>query len=268
MPMPYTLSKGRILTVLEDMLNPVTDEETERLFRGLADLRDPDTLLTYVGLVDSTNLEDPSVAAPLDDRLNEYWFGFEPDGSGGWDPQPGYGPGHQTTGYWLDYCGDVEGILRETLARTIELAFGIPAGGDRSDATRADRPWEVEIFWKCPNPWFEGWVTWRRSRRHPEEGQVTTIIATPADALNSIRRVPADPGRGAPPLVTPTGVPDVGQGMWLVTQSTHVQPADPGAGGRSESVRDEGDVTVLELTTEAGGPAPGLRYEPPPDADS
>jgi len=278
MPMPYTLSKGRILSVLEDLLNPHPDrpEEMERLRKGLADLRNPDVLLTSIGLVDSTNIETPGVdARPLVERLNWYWFGREEDGSGGWSPQAPFGPDHRTTGYWTDYYGNVEAVLRETLIRTIEVSFGLEPGGELG--IEPPRQWEVELFWKCPNPWCEGWVTWRRSRLHRDQGQVTSIIATPTDSLNQLRVTPANPPHGVPPLEQPSGVSGDDHGMWLVTQPRHLrQTEDPERVGSTSSIlkpgetwHDEGDVVVLQLTEDVGGPAPfGRPYIPPTETES
>jgi hypothetical protein len=270
MPMPYTLSKGPILAVLEDLLNPETPAEIQRLCAGLVMLREG-VPLTEIGLVDSTNIKvEASTPEPLDERLNEYWFGKEEDeDTGEWEPQPPFGPRHHTTGYWSDYYGDVENILRETMIRTIEVSLGIDAGGDPAQASRH---WDVEVFWKCGNPWVEGWVTWRRNRRHRDEGQVTTIIATPTDTKNQIRTHPARPPHRAAPLEVPKAAPQADHGMWLVTQPEHhrrtphpdrVNSTSPILLAR-ESWYDEGEVTTLELTEAVGGAAPrGLAYMPP-----
>ncbi len=270
MPMPYTLSKGPILAVLENLLNPENPDQVQRLHAGLVLLREG-VPLTDIGVVDSTNIKvDASTPEPLDDRLNEYWFGkTENEKTGKWDPQPPFGPRHTRTGYWADYYGDVESVLRETLIRTIEVAIGIDAGADPAKTTRQ---WDVEVFWKCGNPWFEGWVTWRRNRRHRDEGQVTTIIATPNDTRNTIRIHPAHPPHGAPALKVPKTAPKADHGMWLVTQPDHRRrTSDPArAASKSpllkgkESWYDEGRVTTLELTEAVGGAAPrGLTYRPP-----
>jgi hypothetical protein len=284
MPMPYSLSKGPILSVLETLLNPRSDAEHERLYEGLAKLRDPDVLLTSISLVDSSNVQSDGVNAdPLAERLNEYWFGFVKRGGDDdegrskddaaevpelWGPQRAFSPtDNATTGYWVDYFGNVEGILRETLIRTIEVSLGIPAGGDPRDATRH---WEVELFWKCGNPWVEGWVTWRRHHGGGDIGQVTTILATPIDKMNHLRIVPAQPPHGAAALIEPDQA-EVNHGMWLVSQERHTRVTDDEERRHSaseilredESWHDQGEVTVLELTTEVGGAAPHrLPYEP------
>ena len=81
------------------------------------------------------------------------------------------------TGFWVQYFGNVEEIVRQTLIRTIEVSLGlqhgedVPSGGPR-------RVLPIELFWKCPQRWFEGWVTWRWDETHGT-GQVTTMFATP-----------------------------------------------------------------------------------------
>jgi hypothetical protein len=153
-----------------------------------------------------------NVAIPrtgLDIRLEEDWFGNPPV------------PGRNTTGYWVGYRGDVEGVLREGLIRAIEVSLGIAHGEDPDDFSRS---WPVDIQWKCPNPYFEVWVTWRR---HLEErGQVNMLIATPPDSVNRLTTEPRfpPPTRGVQPVATPLAAPvtaDEAQGMWLVTHEHH-----------------------------------------------
>jgi hypothetical protein len=218
MPMPYTLAKGPILAALEDVANPSTPAELARLQTALGLLRDPSSRLGDTGLV-------PTVGAiaglpPLDERLEANWFGRTRAASGDWVDQPAFGGGNVRTGYFRRYYGDVEAILKETCVRAVELAFGIDHGADLATATRQ---WAIELLWKCPNPWFEGWVTWRRHGPNPADGQVTVIVATPGEDANPVVNVVSRPPQVSGELLDPTTLPVDHQGMWVVTHHTHVK---------------------------------------------
>jgi hypothetical protein len=219
MPMPYTLAKGTILAVLEGLANPTNPVELDRLRDALAILRDPTVPLTDIAVVHGL---EPATSglAPLAERLDRFWFGKHQDASGVWKPQLPFGPGNTRTGYFKRYYGDVEAILRETLVRAIEVSFGLDHDAALADATRQ---WPVELLWKCPNPWFEGWVTWRRHGTGPTEGQVTVILATPGEDANPVINVAALPPGVTAPLPEPTALSTDDQGMWVVTHHRHVK---------------------------------------------
>lgn len=219
MPMPYTLAKGTILAVLEDLANPSTTSERTRLRTALASLRDPAVSLTDIPLVNGL---EPATAGlgPLADRLDQFWFGKRRDAAGTWQPQSPFGPTNTRTGYFKRYYGDVESILRETLVRAIEVSFGLAHDADLEDGTRQ---WPVEMLWKCPNPWFEGWVTWRQHGSGATEGQVTVILATPGEDANPVIDVAALPPGATTPLPAPTALPPDERGMWVVTHHRHVK---------------------------------------------
>jgi len=218
MPMPYTLAKGTILAVLEDLANPATDDELARLETDLARLRAGDPL-TSISLVDSPNVNDPNLP-PLLQRLEWNWFGKVYDGAGGYLAQEPFGPTNTRTGYFKRYYGDVEGIIRETMIRSVEVAFGLDHDAPLDAATRQ---WPIEILWKCPNPWFEGWVTWRRHGPGRTEGQVTVIVASPAEDVGPLVNVASLPPRAEAPLPDPTTLPADHQGMWVVSHEEHVK---------------------------------------------
>lgn len=219
--MPYHLEKGPILSVLEAFAN----QDYKRLAAAVDALR-AGVALVDVGVVNSTTLQGgphPTVAA-LVDHINRHWLGMTRQG-GSWVPQPPFDPQHPTTtGHWQHYHGPVEAILRETFIRAAEVSIGIDHGAPVPRHPR--RQWPVEFFWKCPQPWFEGWVTWRRSSGAC--GQVTVVLATPADTgvvLDSpvngrdctVNPVSTDDGKGA----------TASQGMWVVTATKHLQASVP-----------------------------------------
>ncbi len=216
MPMPYTLTKGPLLTLLENTLNPTNQTETAIRNDALDALRGG-TAITAIPWVSSAPVSAVPLPtqAPLSERLDSDWFG------GGATP---IAQG-QPTGYWVGYQGDVEGVLREGIIRAMEVSMGINHAGDAGAATRR---WPVDIQWKCPNPWFEVWVTWRRHQADSTQGQVNMIIATPPDKYNRLATEPLHPPSvpGVPAVPTPLPEPttaDDRQGMWLITHEHHIQ---------------------------------------------
>jgi hypothetical protein len=133
-----------------------------------------------------------------------------------------------TTGYWQGYYGDVEGILRSTLCRALEVSLGLPHEPGKTTGLAANRFWPIEFWWKCGQGWWEGWVTWRNNAHaaanpSSQTGQVTVIFATPGTG----HQVLEDPTRGRklPDFMkdpTSTATPAPGeryQGSWVVTHN-------------------------------------------------
>jgi hypothetical protein len=215
MPMAYMLAKGPIMSLLETMANGRTTAELQQIQNVLDGLRDG-TRLTQLPLFDSANQPGGS---DLIDRLENYWFGRAQQADQTWVDQPAFDPQNpKPTGYWRGYHGDVESVLRQTMVRAVEVALGIDGGQGVSDRTRH---WPVEVFWACPHPWVEGWVTWRSDPDDPAVGQVTVVFATPGDTVNQIAADPTDPPE--PPSPVPLAdLPAVSShGMWLVSESKH-----------------------------------------------
>ena len=203
MPMPYMLSKGPIMSVLESIANGTTAAEVTAA-------AEPDRLRNKVPITSlpafaSTNLAAGPGVDPLVARIDEYWFGHPELPGGALGPkQLAFDPANpKPTGYWKGYYGDVEGLIRETMIRAVEVSRGLANGQDLAQATRL---WPVEVFWACPHPWVEGWVTWRehetvtKNGKTTSKGQVTVIFATPSDTVNQIATDPMTP----PDPPTPT----------------------------------------------------------------
>jgi hypothetical protein len=204
--MPYHLEKGPVLSVLEDLLH----KPASTLAQVLARLRDPTVPLAEVGGLDSTTLNVqpyPTLQSRID-HLERDWFGFAP---GTQAQEPFDLANHRTTGKWESYYGDVAAIVRATFIRAIEVSLGLDHGEDPPGT----RHWPIELFWKCPNPWFEGWVTWRRDPT-TGHGQVTLVLATPGNGA----LVHDDPRAGRSPQVDPDS-PSGDQGMWVITHKGH-----------------------------------------------
>ena len=217
MPMPYTLTRGPLLTLVENALNPTNETGRAQRNASLAALR-AGTPLDQVPWVTSAGVAALALPqAPLDVRLRDDWFGRN-------DP-----PQKATTGYWVGYRGDVEAVLREGLVRAIEVSLGITHDDPPPEpAVPPSRAWPIEVQWKCPNPWFEVWVTWREQGPGSGDGRVTMLIATPPDTSNRLVTEVRMPPPGADglhtvtvPLEEPTAA-DATQGMWVVSHESHV----------------------------------------------
>ena len=140
------------------------------------------------------------------------------------------------TGYWRNWYGNAEGIVREAFIRAIEVSLGAPHKPDqvKLEDIRAEkrREWPIEVFWRCPAPWFESWVTWRGRPNGvvggvSHSGHVTLHIHTPGHKgsalLTSPLRVPPhntideyreEPANGGPPYLSSEG----DRGMWVIAQ--------------------------------------------------
>lgn len=204
--MPYHLEKGPLLSVLDAFVNTGSDE---RLVNALKKLR-AGAPLTSIGPFDSPNLYHPSFPFPyrqqadLVAHFNNHWLGQAPLNANT--------DGRQT-GHWQFYTGPVEEIVRETLIRALELVLGVRH--DPNDAApQPTRHWTIDFWWKCPQPWFEGWVTWRNTK---SAGHVTVIFATPSDD-GVVLRNPTAEATSVPPDVT-----NATEGSWLISSKTHTQ---------------------------------------------
>lgn len=269
--MPYHLEKGPIISVLEAFANGTA----KQLGVALTKLRNGDPLVE-IGVVDSKTLHSKTFAYQwlLVHHINKHWLGMTKT-NGAWARQPAFDPNHPaTTGHWQHYHGPVEKILRETFIRAAEVSLGLDHDQKPVPATPV-RHWPVEFFWKCPQPWFEGWVTWRRSAGG--DGQVTVILATPADTgvvLDSPvkgRNCQVNPTTTKPVHPTTKKAKESHQGMWVVTAKQHKQylasttaPSPSGQVTLPGSVwcGEQGVVTVAPHFYDGGASPDGLGYTP------
>jgi hypothetical protein len=216
--MPYHLEKGPIFAAFEALYN-----DRVRLEAFLHELWQGKRLGT-LGVITSPSMDSPNPGdanATPSKRLNSLltkWFG-ELDGPGTDQRQFGYDTQADrltlTTGYWKQYYGDVRGIVAETLRRAAEVSLGV----DKPDPVTAPaytRHWPVEFFWKCGQPRFEGWVTWRQDPQ-TGNGHVTVVFATPPTPDTVLTR-PRDGG-----TEVTTGAMGNWQGMWVCTHENHIQ---------------------------------------------
>jgi hypothetical protein len=225
--MPYQLEKGPFFSVTESVLEdlPMRIDVLIRLRQG----EDPDTMPS----VESTSLDPPQGIDTRQDRLdhqNIHWYGRRevPPNSGHWVEQAPFDPlTNPTTGYWHNWYGNAEGIIRETYTRAIEVSLGIPHDPTMTDYAsiyqNMTRSWSIEVFNRCPAPWFEGWVTWRG--RPSDDGHVTVHLLTPSHIDSNLLHSPFRAGSTTPEYQDElSGMPlrsDGERGMWVISHEVH-----------------------------------------------
>ncbi|HET6665315.1 MAG TPA: hypothetical protein VFG94_13695, partial [Acidimicrobiales bacterium] len=190
--MPYQLEKGALLRIFEKYLNGnrAKLEAVLEVLRHSERNDSADWLISGVPALWTDSDFKPTgdwSGAAMRARLLREWFGYEETSTGTWQPEkprPGEAP-KASTGYWIGYRGDVATIVRRTLLWAVELA--LQTGADH--AHQHPNPWPIELFWKCPDNWFEGWVL---SRRLPgsDEGLVTVVFVTPAHVGGEVAKSP------------------------------------------------------------------------------
>jgi hypothetical protein len=163
--MPYQLEKGPYFAVTESMLD-FGGSQADRLalLRLMIRGTDPNQLPSLNS--SSLNKGPMSDAAARFEHMNRHWFGRTQANPGDpWEKQDPFDENApKATGYWRQWHGDAEGIVAQTFIRAVEVSLGI----DHVDPSTTDlaslvptRCWPIEVFWRCPAPWLEGWVTWR-----------------------------------------------------------------------------------------------------------
>lgn len=256
--MPYHLEKGPVLSVLESFCN----DDRGRLVQALTDLQN-DVALEQIAPFDDPHLIRPDLpppyqtAAQLRNHFFDHWLGKQ---------TPGNPSASSPTGHWHGYTGPVERIMRTTLIRAAQVSLGI--AGSTPKPGNATRHWPIDFWWKCPQPWFEGWVTWRRTGLDAREGHVTVVFATPAD----YGVVLDDPAKEATvdPQTNPLFMDDE-QGSWLISSELHervtVQRPNPGRKGETfmQTITCHDDLDVATFTPDpySGGIDHVARFTPP-----
>ena len=257
--MPYHFEKGHFLLLLEDTLNEgieaVVDNNAAVNFPGL-DRRY--SMLDYMrGVVarpcDSVHGEsehgsalmwpgwmtDAAVTFPIFRRVAVDWFGYRIRRDGTLDTKP---HPNKPTGMWDGYQGNVERIVANTFVRAIEVSLGLDHG-DPIPTGAPPRSWPIYFFFKCQQPFFEGWVTWQcHSANRRAAGQVTVMLATPGhNHPVSDHPIPFDTNHDHKDdlvptlrndgefLVEPVNAPatdtagEPHQGVWVITHRDHTK---------------------------------------------
>ncbi len=164
-PMPYYLEKGPMLSVIESYVN----DDVAHAVTMLRALRIPAGGLGHTELWDLA----PFKASTLVGKPgNPYWQDFR-------DKWCGKGPNLWNGVMWIDYVGDVEGITRLSIRRALETSLGVGTNDDVPD--RPPRHWPLDLYWKCGQNWFEGWVAYRRWGTGARDGHVALTFCTPSE---------------------------------------------------------------------------------------
>lgn len=185
--MPYHLEKGVTLRLIEQHLNGKRPEMVTKLLA----LRKEKTPLWVRDLApelwQKTAFQELRQMSGADVRTHifEDWFGFKAPAAEGvptsW-PETSRLPG--CTGHWIAYNGKVAEIVRNALIWALELALGIAHGAHPDTADASAPPREIELFWKCPCPWFEAWLVCRPA------GPVTVFFLTPSHYGSNVAESP------------------------------------------------------------------------------
>jgi hypothetical protein len=193
-------------------------------------------------------------------HMNQHWFGRTQAKAGDpWVKQAPFDPKKPTTtGYWRQWYGNSEGIVAETFIRAVEISLGI----EHVDPVKTPleslvptRCWPIEVFWRCPAPWFEGWVTWRREPKQPARpkgtgfgdrvvqfverlvgsraagnddhdcGHVTIHLHTPSHVGSVLLLSPRrpSPSNQIPDYKDDPVKSDMNRGMWVIAHERQVQ---------------------------------------------
>jgi hypothetical protein len=208
--MPFHLEKGHALMAIEELLNNHSHHAVlEVAYDGLRTGQAVGTvfrtaLMTKAPVLDAYEGEPHVTAAGgLGPFVTGAWFGQIAPGTA--TPNP----------YWLDYQGDVDGIVREALLFAMEIAWG-------ADRTQKLPPGpfvrRIELLWHCAQRWFDAWTTW-----DDPNGPVKVLFATPPHSGGTVtsRIDPMVTGGKATPVVASTV--DKSRAMVLISQPTHAE---------------------------------------------
>jgi hypothetical protein len=277
--MPYQLEKGPYFSVAESMLDfGGSAQQRLALLALMLAPEDPNQLPT----LDSTTLDQGPLNTPdlRRDHMNTHWFGRTRDpASGVWHDQAPFNPAHpMSTGYWRNWYGDAGGIVAQTFIRAVEVSLGLDHVSRGTDVSKLkpQHCWPIEVFWRCPAPWFEGWVTWRRDDR--DSGHVTVHLHTPghhesALLLSPIRSAPNDtyPDYKLQPVHC-----DMDRGQWVIAHThqetiAHYEVMNPSPPAEGKWVlptfgplyHSYGDIITVQPNEPDGGVrASGRAYTP------
>jgi len=295
--MPYTTEKAMIFQVVETWGNGSRDTALQAmwdLLDGIKKIADFDVLRST-----TLNYAPYETVEKRQRHVEEDWWGHTPIGPAAnvprWsDTQPPY---HERpmTGFWKHWYGDAEGVFRETMIRALAVSLGLPReteavtkqwrGKPRPQNLRGSgQHWPISILWKCPSPWYEGWIEFKAERKPwwrlgPPQGHVTVVLSTPSHGVklydtplrpSSADSVALDPYQAyRKDPVEPAGP----EGLWVVSQTLHTlmpnttqTSAYPGEWGPpvlGKPVLSTGPVVCVAPAVPDGGAAPsGIPFTP------
>lgn len=205
--MPFHLEKGHGLMALEDLINNPAHRAVLTVARDEMCEGTPmsDVFATVVSnaptLANYGNNPHTAALGGLGPFVADKWFG--------------------KPGYWLDYTGDVDGVVRTTLLFALEAASGVECGTPLPEGPFDRR---VELLWHCGQRWFEAWVGWN----DPSDA-VSVLFATPPHAFGEVISSVLNAGPGQATSITASGA-DPNRDMILITEDAHVERPTIGLG--------------------------------------
>lgn len=207
--MPYRHEKGPWWSVAESFVNDSVEGQARRI-AALRNLEAGRPITEMFGVLDTPTMDKGPHT--YDERMSHAmrdFFGgvYEEDGSFTPDEKP-------DTGMWINYHGNVEGIMREGLIRCLRISLGLTGDDVLWDDADVTRCIPIRFQWTCPSAWFETWIEWA------PEG-VTFKINTPAEG----HPILATPAGGRKTIIDPPLYDASEQGMVLVSHSTHLVDA-------------------------------------------
>jgi hypothetical protein len=224
--MPFHVEVGPNWEVLEDYCNG----SRQRLVDALAKLEAGGDLMDIGLFTSKTLVGGPLSLQQLRDHGRRDWFGMRETANGQWQPQPPFNKAtNPTTGYWRQWYGDAEEIVRTTLRHAARLSLGLADGADPDDARHGTQHWPIRVLIKCTQPWFEGWIRWSR-----DPGLVIVIFAVPGNGHPLLTTPMSPPARNNPDYAVGPGCQG-DEGLWVITHTTEtphtVETSAPSSSG-------------------------------------
>ena len=262
--MPYHFEKGPPWSVVESIAN----ESKDSLYRELEILRDTTQEMTVSRAYTSSNLNvgPTNTTEKRVAHMQTHWFGKTPGDGGSWRPQartrppattdtvlmapkgsslwtsyenlianwPAFYPNDppprlmESTGWWINFHGDVEHVLREALTRAAEISLGLKNGETLAKPSAARRHWAVTVDMICPSPWFEVWIEWEGDdTKKDSDGHVAVTVLTPSHPRGNVLTRPAGGRMRLPDAEAEPPEPGGDQGTWVVAEDRHVYYHSP-----------------------------------------
>jgi hypothetical protein len=257
--MPYYLEKGPMLLLMENAVNQspaVRRDALEVLRRAEGQPQSIDwvdqVIPAFWALDAVAKFPNPLYAHVLED-----WFGYVQDPqTQEWHPGQG-----QTTGYWVDYQGDVNSIVRRALIWALEMSLGL-AHTDADPHTQQPvvhlQAAPVELLWICNTNWFETWVIQRPTGVNNR--LVTVLFATPGHLGAEVSKTPIASSLTVLPGGASHAIPSIEADYQWVNSPTanaafgppQIQPAERDWATWVITHRQHTAVTVVDNTVATG----------------
>jgi hypothetical protein len=198
--MPYMFEVGRILSWVVDYCEDPAHLATlhQQLHDGIP--------LTQIEALLSPNPDNATIPDPVNlggsitpaEHIARDWLGWPLTAGSYAPPQPAWNPANpKRTGWWIQWHGDAEKILRETLLCATEIALDIPRGGAPTTQS-SPRHWHMQFLWVCGAPFLQGWVNWQEWDENDDAGGMVTVTFTTPGNGHKLYATPEAPSGALP----------------------------------------------------------------------